>query len=377
MTNPPLCITEEQLAEGFEIIDRALEIADAAMEAEAGALPSAIGFIGLGIMGRPMARNLLAAGFPLTVHSRSPGPVDELVEAGAARADGPAEVAAASDIVDHDAARHARRGAGAVRPAACSRAPRGLARDRHELDRPGPDASAWPHAFAARRRRRCSTRRCQRRREGRDRRRRSRSWWAATPTAFDAREPMFEVLGHEHRPRRAERRRAGRARRATSWSWRATIEAVAEALLLAERSGVDAAKVREALLGGFAGSKILEVHGQRMLDRTFDPGFRIRLHRKDARIVEAAAAATGRRSRRSRSVVAAAAEASTPATASSTTAGCSPSWSEKPAADRRPGSRAAGARGPGAQAGVAAHRSAHLPSSSITFERSRPRSVSR
>jgi 2-hydroxy-3-oxopropionate reductase len=73
----------------------------------------------------------------------------------------------------------------------------------------------------------------------------------------------------------------------------ATIEAVAEALVLAERSGVDPAKVREALLGGFAGSKILEVHGQRMLDRTFDPGFRIRLHRKDARIVEEAAAATG------------------------------------------------------------------------------------
>ena len=65
----------------------------------------------------------------------------------------------------------------------------------------------------------------------------------------------------------------------------ATIEAVAEALVLAERAGVDAAKVREALLGGFAGSKILEVHGQRMLDRTFDPGFRARLHRKDARIV--------------------------------------------------------------------------------------------
>jgi 2-hydroxy-3-oxopropionate reductase len=73
----------------------------------------------------------------------------------------------------------------------------------------------------------------------------------------------------------------------------ATIEAVAEALLLAERSGVDPGKVREALLGGFAGSKILEVHGQRMLDRAFDPGFRIRLHRKDARIVEDAARTTG------------------------------------------------------------------------------------
>ncbi len=69
----------------------------------------------------------------------------------------------------------------------------------------------------------------------------------------------------------------------------ATIEAVAEALVLAERTGVDPAKVREALLGGFAGSKILEVHGQRMLDRAFAPGFRARLHRKDARIVLAAA----------------------------------------------------------------------------------------
>ena len=58
-----------------------------------------VGFIGLGIMGKPMARHLLDAGFPLTVHSRSPAPVDELVEAGASRAVSPAEVAAASDVV--------------------------------------------------------------------------------------------------------------------------------------------------------------------------------------------------------------------------------------------------------------------------------------
>ncbi|HEY2803032.1 MAG TPA: NAD-binding protein, partial [Actinomycetota bacterium] len=64
-----------------------------------------------------------------------------------------------------------------------------------------------------------------------------------------------------------------------------TIEAVAEALTLATAAGVDAARVREALLGGFAGSKILEVHGQRMLDEAFTPGFRARLHLKDARIV--------------------------------------------------------------------------------------------
>ena len=59
------------------------------------------------------------------------------------------------------------------------------------------------------------------------------------------------------------------------------IEAVGEALLFASKAGADPIRVREALMGGFASSKILEVHGQRMLDRTFDPGFRISLHQKD------------------------------------------------------------------------------------------------
>ena len=64
-----------------------------------------------------------------------------------------------------------------------------------------------------------------------------------------------------------------------------TIEAVAEALTFARRSGVDPAKVRAALLGGFAGSKILEAHGQRMLDNNFKPGFKVKLHQKDLKIV--------------------------------------------------------------------------------------------
>jgi 2-hydroxy-3-oxopropionate reductase len=59
------------------------------------------------------------------------------------------------------------------------------------------------------------------------------------------------------------------------------IEAVAEALLFASKAGADPAKVRQALMGGFASSKILEVHGERMVKRTFDPGFRIELHQKD------------------------------------------------------------------------------------------------
>ena len=60
-----------------------------------------------------------------------------------------------------------------------------------------------------------------------------------------------------------------------------TIQAVAEALTLAKRSGVDVSKVRTALLGGFAQSKILDLHGQRIIDRNFKPGFKIKLHRKD------------------------------------------------------------------------------------------------
>jgi 2-hydroxy-3-oxopropionate reductase len=112
------------------------------------------------------------------------------------------------------------------------------------------------------------------------------------PATFERARPLFEALGANvvH----VGPSGAGQVAKACNQLVvAATIEAVAEALLLAERSGVNAAKVREALLGGFAGSKILEVHGQRMLDRAFEPGFRARLHRKDARIVLGAAAATG------------------------------------------------------------------------------------
>ncbi|MBX4920465.1 2-hydroxy-3-oxopropionate reductase [Rhizobium bangladeshense] len=70
-----------------------------------------------------------------------------------------------------------------------------------------------------------------------------------------------------------------------------TIEAVSEALLFAKRAGADPAKVRAALMGGFAASRILEVHGDRMVKETFDPGFRIRLHRKDLTLAVDAARA--------------------------------------------------------------------------------------
>ena len=71
------------------------------------------------------------------------------------------------------------------------------------------------------------------------------------------------------------------------------IEAVGEALLFAARAGADPAKVRQALMGGFAASRILEVHGERMIKRTFDPGFRIGLHQKDLNLALASARALG------------------------------------------------------------------------------------
>jgi 2-hydroxy-3-oxopropionate reductase len=71
------------------------------------------------------------------------------------------------------------------------------------------------------------------------------------------------------------------------------IEAVAEALLFASKAGADPAKVRQALMGGFAASRILEVHGERMVKRTFDPGFRIELHQKDLNLALASARSLG------------------------------------------------------------------------------------
>ena len=71
------------------------------------------------------------------------------------------------------------------------------------------------------------------------------------------------------------------------------IEAVAEALLFAAKVGADPARVRQALMGGFASSKILEVHGERMVKRTFDPGFRIELHQKDLNLALSSARQMG------------------------------------------------------------------------------------
>jgi 2-hydroxy-3-oxopropionate reductase len=248
-----------------------------------------VGFIGLGIMGRPMARHLVDAGFPLTVHSRSPGPVDELAGMGAARAGGPAEVAAASDVVitmlpDTADVEEVMLGAGGVIEGVTGGS---LVIDMSSID-PGPTRTL-AERFAAE-----GVAMLDAPVSGGERGAIDATlsiMVGGAPEAFERARPVFDAMGANivH----VGPSGAGQVCKACNQLVvAATIEAVAEALLLAERSGVDPAKVRAALLGGFAGSKILEVHGQRMLDRAFDPGFRVRLHRKDARIVEAAAAET-------------------------------------------------------------------------------------
>ena len=101
-----------------------------------------------------------------------------------------------------------------------------------------------------------------------------------TEAAFARAKPLFEKMG-KNITRVGEAGAGQVCKVANQVIVALTIEAVGEALLLAAKAGVDPAKVREALMGGFASSRILEVHGERMVKRTFNPGFRIELHQKD------------------------------------------------------------------------------------------------
>jgi 2-hydroxy-3-oxopropionate reductase len=249
-----------------------------------------IGFIGLGIMGKPMARNLLAAGYKVTVHSRSSGPVDELAGEGAAVAASPAAVASSSDVVitmlpdtpdveqvalgDDGLASSGSEGLlyidmSSIDPPATRRiaavlAERGIAM----LDAPvsGGERGAIDGTL---------------------------SIMVGGPEAeFRRAEPIFQHLGQTivH----VGDAGAGQVTKACNQLVVGmNIEAVAEALALARQSGVDQGAVRQVLLGGFAASRVLESHGSRMIDGAFQPGFRVRLHAKDARIVRSLADATG------------------------------------------------------------------------------------
>jgi 2-hydroxy-3-oxopropionate reductase len=241
-----------------------------------------IGFIGLGIMGRPMARHLVDARFPLAVHSRSPGPVDELAADGAHPRVSPADVAAGADVVitmlpdtpdvelvlfgENGVSSRLRPGSlvvdmSTIDPLATRRFAesfRGMGASMVDAPVSGGEKGAVDGTLSI--------------------------MVGGSEDDVNRAMPLLRAMGTTivH----VGDSGAGQVAKACNQLVVAsTIQAVAEALVLAERAGVDPRRVREALLGGFAGSKILEIHGQRMLDRTFTPGFRSRLHLKDARIV--------------------------------------------------------------------------------------------
>jgi 2-hydroxy-3-oxopropionate reductase len=249
-----------------------------------------IGFIGVGIMGKPMARNLLKAGHVLMVHNRSRAAVDELTKEGARPMNNAKEAAEHSDIVvtmlpdspDVELVYGGEQGifAGArsgtllidmssISPVVARKlAAEAERRGCDMLDAPvsGGEAGAIGSSLSI--------------------------MIGGKASAVERAMPIFQMLGKNivH----VGDAGAGQVTKAANQMVvGTTIAIVGEALVLAKKAGVDPAKVRQALLGGFAQSKILEAHGQKMLERNFNPGFRIRLHEKDMKIALAAGSEYG------------------------------------------------------------------------------------
>src|SRR3990170_3618472 len=240
-----------------------------------------IGFIGLGIMGKPMARNLLKTGYSLVIHNRSRAAVDVLSKEGAQVAAIAQEVASRSEVIitmlpdspDVELVYAGERGvfpgvrSGALLIDMSSISPvvaRKLAATAKTLgcdmlDAPvsGGEAGAINAALSI--------------------------MIGGATSAVERAMPIFQALG-KNIVHIGDAGAGQVAKAANQMVVGTTIAIVGEALVLAAKAGVDPAKVRHALLGGFAQSKILEAHGQKMLDRNFKPGFRIRLHEKDMKI---------------------------------------------------------------------------------------------
>lgn len=238
-----------------------------------------LGFIGLGLMGRPMVLNLRKAGFAVSVWARREASLAPVVAAGATARASIAEVAAASDVVfscvpdaPHVAEVAQALAAGAreglvyadmstIAPAAAREIAADLkARGVTMLDAPvsGGEAGAIAGTLTL--------------------------MVGGEQAAFDKALPAFQAMGQ--RVTRVGDSGAGQVAKACNQILTgAGVAAVAEALNFARMSGVDGARVREALLGGLAASRVLENHGQRMLDRNFTPGFKAWMHQKDLRIV--------------------------------------------------------------------------------------------
>jgi len=251
--------------------------------------PLSLGFIGLGIMGTPMARHLVDAGHRLFVHTRS-AVRPEIAETSAVVCASPKAVAEQAEIVflmlpDTPDVEQVLFGAGGVieglragqvvvdmssiSPIATKQfTARIEALGAHFVDAPvsGGEVGAKAASLTI--------------------------MVGGSPEAFERVQPLLALMGKNitHVGGSGD----GQTTKVANQIIVAlTIAAVGEALTFARKAGADPAKVRQALMGGFASSRILEVHGERMLKRTFAPGFRIRLHQKDLNLALAGARAMG------------------------------------------------------------------------------------
>ena len=241
-----------------------------------------VAFIGMGIMGKPMALNLKKAGHTVFVHGRRPESMAPLAEAGCTACASPAEAATQAEIIivmvsdtpdveqvifgDKGVAQGAKPGSVVVDMSTISPTATKVFADKlaaqgvDMLDAPvsGGDVGAINATLSI--------------------------MVGGKPEVFERVKPVFEAMGKNIVL--VGDNGAGQVAKACNQIVVAvTIEAVAEALTFARKNGVDPAKVRDALMGGFAGSRILEVHGKRMLDNEYKPGFKTRLHQKDMNIV--------------------------------------------------------------------------------------------
>ena len=241
-----------------------------------------VGFIGLGLMGLPMARNVLRAGYQLTVYNRTAAKAAVLVAEGARQVATPAEVAQRSDAVvtmvtdspdvlevvegEHGLLGGASSGStwidmstispDVTRRLGAAAADRGV----EALDAPvsggPPGAEAGTLSIMV----------------------------GGNQEVFDACLPLLEAMGKTIV--RVGDLGAGQVTKACNQVViAATLAGIAEALVLGAKAGVDPALIRQALMGGYAGSRLLEVHGERMIKHAFDPGFFVKLHDKDLHIV--------------------------------------------------------------------------------------------
>jgi 2-hydroxy-3-oxopropionate reductase len=248
-----------------------------------------LGFIGLGIMGTPMAAHLRAAGHELFVHTRSQVPAT-LLDAGALACATAREVAQRADIVftmvpdtpDVEAVLFGETGVASglaagktvvdmssispIETQAFARRINALGCDYLDAPVSGGEVGAKAASLTI--------------------------MVGGPASAFERVLPLLQCMGKNIT--HVGDNGAGQTTKVANQIIVAlNIAAVAEALVFASKAGADPAKVRQALLGGFANSRVLEVHGERMVKRTFQPGFRIKLHQKDLNLALAGARALG------------------------------------------------------------------------------------